>query len=86
MNTYRNHNIFALQGDSETSDMDVCETLGLDPALAGTPAINEAAIAKMHKQNYNKFTMSGISPDDALSRADSLANKARAKVRSLTKS
>lgn len=42
MSEYKNYNLFALRGDSETSDADVCEQLGLDPNLAGTPAINEA--------------------------------------------
>lgn len=81
--TYRNYNIFALQGDGETSDADVCETLGLDPSLAGTPAINEAAITKMHRKNYDGYVERGIDPGEALQRADKLANQTRAKIRSL---
>jgi hypothetical protein len=73
----KNYNLFALRGDSETDDMEVCETLGLDPALAYTPAINEAAIQKMHKENYNKYVSRGMDPEDALARADFLADQAR---------
>lgn len=82
-NTYTNYNIFALQGDNQVSDADVCETLGLDPSLAGTPAINEAAISKMHRMNYDGYIDKGIEPEEALRRADSLANDTRKKIRAL---
>jgi len=83
MTTYKNHNIFALRGDTEMSDADVCETLGLDPRLAGTPEINEAAIKKMHKENYDSYLKNGMSSESALERADSLANNARDSLRQL---
>jgi hypothetical protein len=82
---YKNQNMFALQGDSETSDMDVCETLGLDPALAGTSAINEAAIKAMHRKNYDGYINNGMPPEDALNQADKRASDARAKLKSLLK-
>ncbi len=82
--TYRNYNIFALRGDTETSDMDVCEQLGLSPDLAGTPAINEAAIQKMHKQNYDAYIKEGRSDTDALTLADEKANDVRRQVRELS--
>lgn len=81
--TYQNHNIFALQGDSDVSDAEVCEMLGLDPSLAGTPAINEAAISKMHRKNYDGYIDRGMDPHEALQRADSLAEATRRKIRSL---
>jgi len=83
MNKYKNYNIFALRGDTEMSDADVCETLGLDPRLAGTPEINEAAIKKMHKENYDSYISNGMSSDSALERADGLANNARDSLRQL---
>ncbi len=82
--TYRNYNIFALRGDTETSDLDVCEQLGLSPDLAGTPAINEAAIQKMHKDNYQSYINQGRSSTEALSLADEKANEIRKQVRELS--
>jgi len=83
MSEYRNCNMFALGGDTETSDADVCETLGLDPALAGTPAINNAAIKAMHRKNYDGYVAKGIPPDEALSKADELAAVTRDTVNKL---
>jgi hypothetical protein len=79
----KHYNIFALQGDSETTDQDVCETLGLDPKLANTPAINEAAIAKQHRTNYYTYVTKGMDHEDALRRADDLANAARTSLKRL---
>jgi len=81
MADYKNYNLFALQGDTETSDADVCESLGLDPALAGTPKINDAAIKKMHQSNFDEYTKQGLSSQEAISKADANAELARARVR-----
>jgi hypothetical protein len=81
----QNYNIFALQGDTETTDFDVCQTLGLDPKLAGTPDINEAAIKAMHRENYNGYIDRGMDSDSALSLADQLADEARARVKAYSK-
>jgi len=78
----QNYNIFALQGDTETTDFDVCQTLGLDPKLAGTPGINEAAIKAMHRENYDGYINRGMDSDTAISLADKLADEARARVKS----
>ena len=40
-----NYNLFYLQGDTETDDMDVVETMGLDPKVAYTPLINDATLS-----------------------------------------
>jgi hypothetical protein len=79
----KHYNIFALQGDVETTDQEVCETLGLDPKLANTPEINEAAIKAMHRQNYDGYVASGMEPEDAIALADERANNARSYVKSL---
>lgn len=76
----KNFNIFALEGDPHTSDMDVCETLGLDMELAGKPEINDAAIAAMHKQNVAHFMKNGMSATEAAAQADALAKKAYDRV------
>jgi len=83
VNEYKNYNIFALRGDPHTSDTDVCEQLGLDPSLAGTPAINEAAIQKMQKENFNGFIKQGMSEDNAMKIAVENATQARNQVRKL---
>jgi len=85
MAEYKNYNIFALSGDKETTDIDVCNQLGLNPALAGTPEINEAAIKKMHKENFDAYLKRGYSEEDASRLSDEAANKARKKIRSLIK-
>jgi len=81
---YRNYNIFALRGDTETSDMDVCESLGLSPDLAGTPEINEAAIRKMHKENFEQYLKEGRTETEAADLANEKANDIRKQVRELS--
>jgi len=61
----RNYNIFALRGDPETTDMDVVETLGLDPKVAHTPEINDAAINKMYHENVNSYLKNGMQRPEA---------------------
>lgn len=80
-----NYNIFALQGDYETTDMDVVETMGLDPIVAHTPEINEAAISKMRRQNYEGYLDRGMDEKKANELADLHATAARAAVRAAMK-
>jgi len=74
----KSYNIYRKTG---TTDEEVVVALGLDPALAGTPGINEAAIRKMHKENYEGYVKQGMNPDAALSRADQQAASARQTVK-----
>jgi len=76
-----NYNIFALQGDYETTDMDVVETMGLDPDVAHTPDINEAAITKMRRVNYEGYLNRGMTEAKANELADLHATAARAAVK-----
>jgi hypothetical protein len=85
MSELKHYNIFALRGDTETTDQDVCSTLGLDPRLANTPAINDAAIKAMHRENYESYIERGIDSNSALSLADKLANDTRAQIKELSK-
>jgi hypothetical protein len=76
----KNYNMFALEGDPSTSDIDVCQTLGLDIDLAGTPAINEAAIEAMMRQNVSMMVRSGMSEAEAQQQASILADQSRKRV------
>ena len=80
-NPLKNYNIFALRGDTETTDMDVVETLGLDPDVAHTPAINDAAINKMYQQNMQSYLNAGMDPDEATKLADMHRDAAIASVK-----
>jgi hypothetical protein len=83
MNETKHYNIYALRGDVGTTDEDVCAMLGLDPNLAGTPAINEAAIRKMHKENYDGYVAKGVDPTEALLLADKRAADVRKTIKQL---
>jgi len=80
-----NYNIFALQGDDTADDMDVVETLGLDPKVAYTPDINDAAINKMYHENISRYTANGMDEEAARNLAKFHADAARASVRSAMK-
>lgn len=77
----QNYNLFYLQGDDETTDMDVVETLGLDPEVAHTPGINDAAIEKMRQQNIEGYLNRGMEKDAAYKLAEFHAEAAKAAVR-----
>ena len=48
----RNFNVMALRGQ-EIDDMEFVENFGLDPSLAYTPAINDAMLDLVMKQNID---------------------------------
>jgi len=75
-----NYNIFALQGDDQTDDMDVVETLGLDPIVAYTPDINAAAITKMKNENVDRYIANGMAEPEARKLAQFHADAATATV------
>jgi len=85
MSELKHYNLFALRGDTETTDQDVCSTFGLDPRLANTPAINDAAIKAMHRENYESYLERGIDSNSALSLADKLADDVRSQIKELSK-
>lgn len=76
----KNYNMFALEGDHGTTDMDVCQTLGLDINLAGTPQINDAAIEAMMRQNVSMMVRSGMTEVEAQHQASILADQSRKRV------
>ena len=81
---YTNYNIFALRGD-DVSDAEVCETLKLDPKLAGTPQINDVAIEKMRRQNFEGYMKEGYDQAKAAAMADRKADEVRNEINSLMK-
>ena len=48
----RNYNALALRGQ-DVDDMEFIENFGLDPSLAYTPAINDAMLDLVMKQNID---------------------------------
>lgn len=54
------------------TDMEYCEALGLDTALAGTPAINKAIEKAVYNQTKQQYMLDGIDEKTA----DKLAMKA----------
>jgi len=62
-------------------DMEYVEELGLDPALAYTPEINEAIIEHVAAENFAGYIAQGIEPELAEKMSNDLANKARATVK-----
>jgi hypothetical protein len=79
----RNYNIFALQGDDSTDDMDVVETMGLDPVVAYTPDINVKAIDKMRQENKENYLKQGLDEDAATKLADTQAQATKATINAL---
>lgn len=79
----KNYNIFALRGDTETSDYEVCDSLGINPRLAGTPAINDAAISKMQRENYQGYLKQGVPESVARSRSNKAADALRHEIKTL---
>jgi hypothetical protein len=81
-----NYNIFALQGDDSVDDMDVVETLGLDPKVAYTPNINDAAIQRQYNENVDSYVARGMTQDEANALAKTHADAAKASVRAAMRS
>lgn len=50
----KNYNINTLRGVTNDDDLDVCETLGLDPSLAHTPKIITAQLERDVAKNVQR--------------------------------
>ncbi len=48
----KDYNVMALRGSGIT-DQEYVETFGLDPALAGTPALNDVMLNKVMQENID---------------------------------
>lgn len=78
MSEKKSYNIMRHDG---IDDMEYVEELGLDPALAYTPEINEAIIEHVAAENFAGYIAQGMEPEKAEALANDLANKARATVK-----
>jgi len=61
-------------------DMEYVNELGLDPALAYTPEINEAIVANVAAANYASYIELGKSPEEAKELTDNMIKRARANI------
>ena len=61
----KSYNINALRGDKNIDDMDVVAQYGLDPAVAYTPKINEAAAMAQAQENERWYMKQGKSEAEA---------------------
>lgn len=77
----KHYNLFNLRGDPSVTDEDVCDTLGLNPKLAGTPQINEEAIRKMHSQNVQGYVKKGWTREQAVDMANKAADEVRKELK-----
>jgi len=70
----KNHNILARTG---VTDVDLVNTLKLDPELAGNPGINNAAYQRAFEINVKGFMQQGLSEGQARSKAGRLMKLAK---------
>ena len=71
----KNYNVLSDQG---VTDIDLVETLKLDPQLAGTPEINDAAYQRMFDMNVKGFMAKGMTEGQARAKAGRLRKAAMA--------
>ena len=92
--TKRNYNPGALMvelGEAEKGsqfdldDMEVVEELGLDPKLAYTPALNEAALQKQRESHVQDLVRGGYDPKQANRMAAEGMNESRNTIKELLK-
>ena len=77
MTNNKSHNIMRMEG---VDDMEYVNELGLDPALAYTPEINEAIVANVAAGNYASYIELGKSPEEAQELTDNMIKHARANI------
>jgi len=70
----KNYNILARTG---VSDVDLVNTLKLDPELAGTPGVNDAAYQRAFEVNVKGFMSQGLSEGQARSKAGRIMKAAK---------
>lgn len=83
MSEYRNYNLFALRGDNETSDAEICQTFDLPIELAGTPDINSAVLKKMERENVQHYIDNGMDESAAFKTARQKSDVVRAEINQL---
>tara|TARA_R110000823_G_scaffold310252_1_gene435093 strand:- start:104 stop:373 length:270 start_codon:yes stop_codon:yes gene_type:complete len=73
----KSHNILSGEG---IDDMDYVEELGLNPALAYTPEINEAIVKRIEANNFVEYVDQGYGEEKAKAMSTELANRGRANI------
>lgn len=74
----------ALRG-GQMDDMEIVETMGLDPAVAYTPAINTAMLDKVEKDNIDWYTnKKGLRIEEARALARNNRRSAESDIKRLT--
>lgn len=71
---------YNILSDDGIDDMEYVEELGLDPALAYTPEINEAIIKRIEANNFVEYVAQGYSEEKAKAMSTELAKRGRANV------
>ena len=69
----------------DLDDMEIVEELGLDPKLAYTPQLNEAAFQKQKENSISDLVQGGYSMEDARKIANDNMSTARETLRKLNK-
>ena len=73
----------ALRG-GQMDDMEIVETMGLDPSVAYTPAINKAMLDKVEKDNIDWYTnKKGMRVEEARAHARNNRRSAEADIMKL---
>jgi len=71
---FKNHNILSRTG---VTDIDIVNTLRLDPELAGTPKINDAAYQRAFEINVKGLMKQGMPENKARAKAGRMRKAAR---------
>ena len=80
----KNYNYLALRGNP-TDDMEYVENFELDPVVAYTPAINDAMLEKVHKQNMDYYMNNGMTEAEAMAKANNNKSIAMNNIKALLK-
>jgi len=79
----KNVNVASKLFNMNITDAEVCEDLGLDISLIGTPQLNIAAIDSVYKRNLSDMIESGMSEKEAMKIAKANRSDALKLVRSI---
>lgn len=78
-------NYLALRGQT-TTDQEFIEQFNLDPALAGTPEINDAMLDIVYDINYAHYMdANGMTEEDAHDKANTIRENTRHDIKRLLK-
>lgn len=76
-----NYNMASLMGNDEITDEEYVTEFGLDPALAGTPGINDAMLERVKESNIQYFVEDGMTQNEATEKAEGIRQQAARQVK-----